>query len=495
MDSYAFLSTSSGNRYLYNAKHLSMINVHPAIEFIHKLHKNNDSDSLNSMVQAEYPYLTEEEVDTYIAKYDYLLNLGFFEDMDIGSTLSGKVTTQTVENQLNNLDHIVFQVTSDCNFSCKYCCFGEMYDDDKTQIRHYMTIEKVKQTFAYFIPRWRANKKNNSSPRIVSVGFYGGEPLLNISLIKETIEYCKELEVELSLQFVYSMTTNGMLLDRYMDYIVENNFSLLCSLDGDRKADSLRVNKRGEATFDKVFTNIRRLKREYPEYFKEKVNFSSVLNHNATVEEVNRFIMDEFDKAPLISPISEVGLKKEKFEEFTNITNEYRETMEVIIARKEQSGRVKTLGGFFYYNLNNAFKHYSELLHHTKRSEKKIPTGTCLPFYKKMYITADNKIFACERIESKYVLGTLDDAIHLDSEAIAAEYNKYLDFVKEQCMECYLADTCSECIFQFPINKEGMPMCKYRYSKDMYQQHLSAMFELLETNPEIFEIANKMVFA
>ena len=449
MDSYAFLSTSSGNRYLYNAKHLSMINVHPAIEFIHKLHKNNDSDSLNSMVPAEYPYLTEEEVDTYIAKYDCLLNLGFFEDMDIGSTLSGRVTTQTVENQLNNLDHIIFQVTSDCNFSCRYCCFGEMYDDDRTHSRRYMTIENVKQTFAYFLPRWRENKKNSTSPHIISVSFYGGEPLLNFSLIKQTIDYCKELESRLNLKFNYSMTSNGMLLDKYMDYIVENNFSLLCSLDGDRKADSLRVNKIGEATFDRVFTNIKRLKREYPEYFKEKVEFSSVLNHNATVEEVNKFIKDEFDKIPIISPISSVGLKKEKFEEFTNLRNEYKETMDLIIARKEQSAQVKNLGGFFYYNLNNAFKHYSELLHYTKRSAKKIPTGTCLPFYKKMYITSDNTILACERIGAEYVLGTLDDAIHLDTEAIAAEYNKYLDFVKEQCMECYLADTSSECIFQF----------------------------------------------
>lgn len=495
MDSFAFLTTSSHNKYLYNAKHLSIINVHPAIEFINQLHQSNDAVSLNSMVQTQYPYLTEQEVDMYIAKYDYLRNLGFFEDIDIDNMLSGKVTTQAIDNQLNNLDNIVFQVTSDCNFSCKYCCFGEMYDDDATHNQHYMTIEKVKQTFAYFIPRWKNNNINNSSPRMIIVSFYGGEPLLNISLVKQTIEYCKELESENNISFMYSMTSNGMLLDKYMDYIVENNFSLLCSLDGDRQADNLRVNKRGEPTFDRVFANIKKLKQEYPEYFKEKVEFSSVLNYNATVEEVNKFIMDEFDKVPIISPISPVGLKKEKQDEFANIRKEYIETLDVINARKGKSATVKALGGFFYYNLNNAFKHYSELLYHTKRTTNKIPTGTCLPFYKKMYITADNKIFACERIDSKYVLGTLDNTIHLDTEAIAAQYNRYFDFVKEQCMECYLADTCSECIFQFPINKEGMPMCKYRYNKDMYQQHLSNMFELLEANPEMFEIANKMVYA
>lgn len=59
------------------------------------------------------------------------------------------------------------------------------------------------------------------------------------------------------------MTTNAVLLDKYMDYIVEQDISLLISLDGDKKASSYRTLKSGRQSYDRVYSNIRELKKRH----------------------------------------------------------------------------------------------------------------------------------------------------------------------------------------------------------------------------------------
>ena len=170
---------------------------------------------------------------------------------------------------------------------------------------------------------------------------------------------------------------------------------------------------------------VKRMQKKYPDYFKEKANFNTVLNKFSPVEEVNNFIFNEFGKIPILSRISEVGLNKEKVKDYMQIMQPYIETEELMSLRQDKSSRLKELGVFFYYNLNNSYKHFSEIAHFNKRKQKKIPTGTCLPFYKKMFITSDRKIYACERIGFEYVLGTINEKVHIDFEEVARQYTAW----------------------------------------------------------------------
>ena len=233
---------------------------------------------------------------------------------------------------------------------------------------------------------------------------------------------------------------------------------------------------------------------EYPDYFNEKVNFNAVLNKYSPVEEVNSFIFSEFGKIPVLSRISDVALNKDKVREYLQIMQPYKESEKMIPLRQDKSSRIRELGGFFYYNLNNAYTHFSQIVHLNKRSQKKIPTGTCLPFYKKMYITADRRIFACERIGFDFVLGTIDEKVNIDFEEIAQKYTTYFSEIKNQCIECYFADMCSECLFQFP-SENNIPKCAYKYGEEAYKNHIGRMIDLLEKHPEYFDKVNKTVLA
>ena len=49
--------------------------------------------------------------------------------------------------------------------------------------------------------------------------FFGGEPLLNFSVLKDTVEYAHKKEAETGKKFRFSVTTNGTFLTEEMPNI------------------------------------------------------------------------------------------------------------------------------------------------------------------------------------------------------------------------------------------------------------------------------------
>lgn len=67
------------------------------------------------------------------------------------------------------------------------------------------TFDNDKVLIDYLANLWRSDY-NVSHNNTVTVGFYGGEPLLNMKLIQETIAYIESLHID-NLRFSYNMTT------------------------------------------------------------------------------------------------------------------------------------------------------------------------------------------------------------------------------------------------------------------------------------------------
>ena len=116
---------------------------------------------------------------------------------------------------------------------------------------------------------------------------------MNMPFIEEAVKYIEDLG--LNRKVFYSMTTNAMLLDRYMDYLVENDFHLLISLDGDKEGHGYRVDKSGNNSFDRVIRNVKQLQNRYP-------------NRNS-VQSIYLFIKSQFDKTPSISELNNSGIR------------------------------------------------------------------------------------------------------------------------------------------------------------------------------------------
>lgn len=306
-----------------------------------------------------------------------------------------RIDADEVKNNIVNLKQITFEVTDACNLQCQYCGYGDLYFGyDKRELK-YMTFDQAKLILDYLVNIWENNNTASLNQKTY-ISFYGGEPLLNMKLIKSVIDYVEQIRV--SRNFIFSMTTNAMLLYKYMDYLVEKKINLLISLDGDEFSQSYRVTKFGKNSFEKVFKNVKLLQRMYPEYFLNHVNFNSVLHKRNCVENVFSFIKKEFGKQPTISELNNSGIKPNMIEEFERTYKNKRESLmasENYAKLSEElflsEPKTHDLLLYLHQYSGNVFKDYNSLFI-DENNYVYTPSGTCSPFSKKMFITVNGKI-------------------------------------------------------------------------------------------------------
>ena len=138
-------------------------------------------------------------------------------------------------------------VTSACNLDCKYCYEGS---DKKEWHMDARTADKI----ICFIEE---NYTSTDEPLIIQ--FHGGEPLLNIDLIKYFIGELKNKFTTVSRNIMFGITTNGVLLNKERIQFLANhmNYDLSISIDGDEEAhDKMRVFSNGKGTYQSIIKNI-----------------------------------------------------------------------------------------------------------------------------------------------------------------------------------------------------------------------------------------------
>jgi uncharacterized protein len=290
------------------------------------------------------------------------------------------------------------------------------------------------------------------------------------------------------------MTTNALLLHKYIDFLKEHDFNLLISLDGNKKNTGYRVDKAGNCAFDRIVSNVDALKEKYPDYFKKKVNFNSVLHNKNSVEAIYRFFKDKYDKIPSIGELNNVGIRKDKMEEFKRTYRNTQESLQQSEHYEEierdmfiQTGSYQTVNLFLHQYSGFVFKDYTDLLFDRSKQQKTIPTGTCLPFTKKMYVTVNGKILPCERIGHQFALGEITNAeVKLDFEAIADKYNAYYEKLEKQCGRCKNTKACIQCMFNI-ADIDGNPVCHGFMNEESFRNYVNAQMHFLERNPESYQ--------
>lgn len=493
---------TNNNNYLYDIKKKELLICNPLISALYSYNKKKDDilslEELENQIDFTTFNLTIDEIEYYHKKYHYLKENGYFTNMNYSKLLQGTIQKDNVENQINHIKHIVFEVTDRCNLKCKYCTYGELYNNYDERLNKQMKFETVKNTIKYLHKNWQ-NYSDKTSSQSVTIGFYGGEPLLNMELIKKTVDYVKSLKY-VKRNFSFNMTTNAFLLDKHMDYLVENNFRLLISLDGNKDNNSHRVLNNGNSSFDKIFKNLVMLFKKHPDYFNSNVNFNSVLHNKNSIESTHYFIHENFKKTPQISPISNSGVSNANKEEFINtyknIQDDYNSMtniQKIISERFINDSKVFKFAMFLQWKLNNVYESYNDIIIDYS-NENRLPTGTCFPFEKKIFITVNGKILACERIGQKYQLGEVNEnEIKIDFNGIAHLYNKYLDKIRRKCFSCYGADRCIQCLFQID-DIESLTKCPGFKDSSLFSNLISDDVNFIENYPFIYNrITNEVI--
>lgn len=123
---------------------------------------------------------------------------------------------------VEGLGSLYLLVAGDCNLTCSYCyADGGSYGRNNRS----MTGETMQAALRKLLPR-------NGH---VVISFFGGEPMLNFDLIRETVAFGNELGKELNAELVYALTTNGTVLEPDQVEFMQQHFShITVSIDGGR---------------------------------------------------------------------------------------------------------------------------------------------------------------------------------------------------------------------------------------------------------------------
>lgn len=479
------------NYYLYSSKHNRILLIDPrlaqVIEAKEKPSKNNGNQLQTN----------KRKWNFYLKKYDLLKQNGYFDPPDVKQRISGRYTGDLLRAHLHKNRQIVFEVTDACNLKCKYCGYGEFYSGYDKRTDRDLSIHKAKTLLDYMTGFWNS-PKNIFHEKGIRIGFYGGEPLMNFSFVKETVGYARDIKLE-NNHFTFGMTTNGILLNKYIDWLVENRFRLLISLDGDESCNRYRVFHNGNPAFQAIYRNICLIRDKYPEYFREHVRFSAVLHHLNSIEKIYTFFETHFHKIPSVSNVSPIGIKesmRDRFEKiYVNPRESFSQAGPQVKDRTIQALRgedVRRAADILYHFSDDTVKELGDVLPDTRHST--IPSGTCMPLNRKMFLNVNGKILPCERVPAFHVLGSVDEkGVQIDFDQIAEKYNRYFDRLHGQCSVCSATKKCSNCILQMDVQNGGFKCPAFTGPED-FKRFLSEGTGFLEQHPGLYKKIVKEYF-
>jgi len=222
------------------------------------------------------------------------------------------------EEILNNQSpfHIDVNVTSICNLACTYCSEGtecglaSLYLKN-TQVSLDTLISKV---------------KNYSGPK--KINFWGGEPLVNW-------DYCTTIinETKNDKNFSYFFYTNGVLIKDHLDEIKKfgrelgRRLTMQISFDGRFLTDTIRIDKSGKGTSDRVIEGYNLLKQN-----NIQTSLKSVISSEGFPHLYDSFL-DLYELQGHYNPTPDLysNLSFEEFEESLKILGEELEKIMIFI--------------------------------------------------------------------------------------------------------------------------------------------------------------------
>ncbi len=327
---------------------------------------------------------------------------------------------QTLKQKMGTLKAICLHVAHDCNMDCQYCFAGKgHYSGDKGL----MKLDIAKKAIDFLIA-------NSGNRRNLEVDFFGGEPLLNWELCKETVKYARKIEKEHNKNFRFTLTTNGLLVnDEVIDFSNENMCNVVLSLDGRKETnDRMRKTKSGGGTYDLVLEKFKKFaeKRGHKDYYvrgtftKNNLDFAKDLIHMADLGFKELSIEPVVTSDDVNYAIDEADVDK-IMENYDILTKEMNER-----AGKENSFN------FYHYDI--------DFMKGTCVAKRVAGCGVGTEY---LAITPEGDIYPCHQFvgDEEYLLGNLETGI-VNFEK-KREFEEVSVYSREDCIDCFAKLYCS----------------------------------------------------
>ncbi|MBQ8524872.1 MAG: thioether cross-link-forming SCIFF peptide maturase [Clostridia bacterium] len=151
----------------------------------------------------------------------------------------------------NVIKALCLHVAHTCNLNCTYCFASQGKYHGKEAL---MSLETAKRSIDFLV-------ENSGTRRNLEVDFFGGEPLMNWDVVKETVKYARSIEKAAGKNFRFTLTTNGMLIDdEVIEFANREMHNVVLSLDGRQHVhDRLRKTYKGEGSYERIVPLFKKL--------------------------------------------------------------------------------------------------------------------------------------------------------------------------------------------------------------------------------------------
>ena len=422
------------------------------------MYKSKTEDEIVKEISEKYAHLpdvTKEEILECIGDVKALEEAGKLFSVDEFENLAFDY-----KNNSKVIKALCLHVAHTCNLNCSYCFASQgKYQGE----RALMSFEVGKQAFDFLIA-------NSGTRRNLEVDFFGGEPLMNLDVVKQLVAYARSVEKEHNKNFRFTLTTNGVLLDDETNEFLNKEMSnVVLSLDGRRDVhDHFRKDYAGRGSYDVILPKFKKLvdSREGKNYYMRgtfthnNVDFTEDIIHMADLG------FTELSMEPVVCPPNDPYALTE--EDKPILFEQYEKLAFEMIKRKKE-GRPFT---FYHYMLD---------LKHGPCIYKRI-TG-CGSGTEYMAVTPWGDLYPCHQFvgDESYKLGDIYSGV--TNKEKVCEFSSCNVYARERCRTCWAKLYCSGGCAANAYHATGSVGGIYKYGCELFKKRIecAVMMQVAES--------------
>ena len=396
-DHYAVLDVNSG------AVHIVDEMIYDILGF----YDGNNQEETKAHFKGKYADRDVEEVLTELK-----------ELQDAGLLFSPEFSVPDTFAEEPVLKSLCLHVAHDCNLRCGYC-FADTGDFGGH--RALMSKEVAQKAIEFAI-------KGSKQRHNLELDLFGGEPLMNMPVVKFIVDYVRKREKETGKNIKLTLTTNGTLLtDEIVTYLNDNRVMLVLSLDGSKKThDHMRPYPGHLGSFDKAVEGFKKVieSRRGRNYYL-RGTYTHYNPHFADDVLAMLEVGSEISMEPVVGTDEPYVLTEEDWQ---ILDKEYEKLARIYLDKRRKGVPFD----FFHFNV---------ALDNGPCVAKRL--AGCGAGHEYYAITPEGDIYPCHQFvgREQYKMGTLDTGIVKKD---MVQYFRHMHVMKkEECRSCWARFFCS----------------------------------------------------
>ncbi len=312
---------------------------------------------------------------------------------------------------------LCLNVAHKCNLHCRYCFAAQGSFGGEEML---MSPEVGRQAVDFLLA-------HSGEIKHLEIDFFGGEPLLNLGVIEDTVSYGKRRALESGKRINFTLTTNAVLLTREtVDFLNEENIAIILSLDGRPEInDANRITPAGKGSYHLVLPRIQMAVAQKPSSYyvrgtftKDNLDFSQDLLHLIECG------FDNISLEPAVGGANRFGITES---ELPRILEEYERLAEVILESYAKGRKIN----FFHFNID---------FERGPCVAKRV-TG-CGAGVEYLAVTPQGEIYPCHQFvgNQDFVMGTVHEG--LSNSSLRRLFAENQLFYKDECRKCWARYYC-----------------------------------------------------